>query len=133
MELAVILKGMTPAIIDAVLPFYIILGVITLYAIIEGFSGHFVRSVIVLSVAFALLILFTDLRSEAEFIRSQFSFNGLIVPEYVDNNMPVFDVSQVDFETGVITGGWNVTPSSEEDTGSLLDSCAKSFLLCRKT
>ena len=99
-------------IIRTVLPLWstvIIIGII--YSFISVWEGKVLRGFAVAVVAVSLAILLTDLRSKETSVIERFSFNGVIVPETVetDYNMPVFDVSQVDFRTGVITGGYDGT------------------------
>ena len=90
---------------QVIIPFFIILFVFTAYGGIEMALGHFFRPLTAIILVFALLILFTDLRSE-ELLRSKLSFNGVITPtiEVVEITMPVIFVEIV--ESGVITGGY---------------------------
>ena len=89
---------------QVIIPFYIILAVFFLYTVVEVLRGYFLRPLVVFITAMALLILFTDLRSNYEFARANNSFDGVIYPtiETVEITMPV--VSDV---TGVITGGYD--------------------------
>jgi hypothetical protein len=90
---------------QVIIPFFIILFVFTAYGGIEMALGHFFRPLTAIVLVFALLILFTDLRTE-ELLRSRSSFNGVITPEieYIETTMPVIFTEIV--ETGVITGGY---------------------------
>lgn len=90
---------------QVIIPFFIILFVFTAYGGIEMALGHFFRPLTAIILVFALLILFTDLRTE-ELYRSKLSFNGVITPtvETVETTMPVIFVEIT--EIGVITGGY---------------------------
>lgn len=97
---------------QVIIPSYVIFAVFFVFTAVEVIRGYFLRPLVVFFVAMALLILFTDLRREAEHFRSQVSFNGVITPEieYIEVTMPVFFENVCN--TGVITGGYE----HEEDT-----------------
>lgn len=92
---------------QVIIPFFIILFVFTAFGAVELLRGNFLRTSVAIFLVFALLILFTDLRSEGKYLRENYSFNGVIHPEIevVEITMPVIFVEICN--TGVITGGYD--------------------------